>query len=212
MKFTTFKPKQAGGGSAVSFNINDGNLWITVWPQEGTGKAFDWSKRTFATLNENEAGEMLAVIEGRIDGCGKADDRGDKGIFYGGFFHQSDGGTAQIKFSRFKDLIMVGLSTDRGEFKHDYKCSLTIGEAYVVREMLRGFIRDRLEVNNTFVKDGGVTGGESTPATNAPAPSTSPATAPSKGSGKPASGGKGKTQKVVEGPTAALGADDDIPF
>lgn len=199
----------------TSFRIDGGSLFITMAPQKGTAdKSFDWSLRNFATLNEFEAGEVIAVIEGRTNGVGTAKDNGDgKGLQYSGFYHASKNGTAVIKFTRLDTgQLGVALSTDRDGNKKSYYSSLTVGEENVLRELLRRFIQDALanndeEYNSTDGKDA-ASQSESDPDPTPPPSNTGP-----KSSGKSASGGKGtKAPKINPGPTAALGDNDEIPF
>lgn len=207
MEVSFFKARKAGGGSAVKFNLSDrGGVFITMWPQKGTGeKSFDWDKRVFAALNANEMGEMVAVIEGRIDGVGSRKEEGDK-VYYNGFYHSTENSKTTIRFAKYNDGIGVGVKSDRPNATGDYSCVLNIGELYALRELLRGAIIDSLTRNAQWGDNAKGQG------STAPQENSEPVTNNSPPAAKTAPKTGGKKQAPAAGPVAKATSEDEIPF
>lgn len=197
MQVTFFKARKDNTGSALQFRIaeDNGNVFMTMFPQTGE-RSFNWEKRIFVSLNASEMGEMLAVIEGYIGGCGKPEEKDGK-TFYQGFYHKTPNSNSSIKFAKYNDGFATGLRSERNGTSGEYKCILTIGEAFQLRELLRRAIQISLELGNKRDEEG--TG--STPPGNG-----KPATATPKPSRK--TGGT----KGTSGPVAPITSDDEIPF
>jgi hypothetical protein len=201
MEVTFFKARKAGGGSAVKFNISDnGGVFITMFPQKGSEeKSFDWEKRVFAALNQSELGEMIAVIEGRIEGTGKREEKGDK-VYYNGFYHSTSNSKTTIRFARYMDGIGVSVKSERNGTTGEYSCVLNVGELYALRELLQEGIRVALAGNAKYGKEPQ----RNVSASNEPAAASALAKT-SKTTSK-------KSTTVTPGPVAAATTDDDIPF
>lgn len=137
--FKIYRANKNGTGFAAEFKLSDVTrddnvskaLFLTLAPQAGTEKSFDWrDKGITAKLNENDIGEVLAVLSGRQDNI-----NGGKGLY-----HSSPKGVKTITFSKGETkgfyLKLSGSDIDKKPLGN-YYVNLSDGDAEVLRILLQ---------------------------------------------------------------------------
>lgn len=96
--FNIWREAKTGSGSMASFEWSNDKrcFFLTMAPQGGDGgRKFNFDAKLVANLGIADVGEILLVLKGRKEGCGRKNEAG----FWSGLFHENDSGSKVIDFS-----------------------------------------------------------------------------------------------------------------
>jgi hypothetical protein len=147
-----WKPNKNFTGAAAIFSYNPvkGDMFLSIMPQspDGSDKKFNPEAAIKCKLGKVDLGEILAVLTGKQEGCGRKNDNG----YFSGLYHETDDRNTIITFNRMDKSpgYFLGLSTSNTKTKEGSKFGLamTVGES----EQLRLFIENSLSHSLSIVK------------------------------------------------------------
>ncbi len=134
-KVALWKPNKEGKGNAAIFEYSGekASVFVTMMPQvPGEQRRFDQAKKVNLKLGPSDIGEILAVLNGRIEGIGRKNDAG----FWSGLHHESPSGVTKISLSKGDYGLVFRVASERGEVKTANSVGISTGEA----EQLKVFL------------------------------------------------------------------------